>query len=181
MAKIDKNMLFAAVKYVELAGGPEFIIDDLQKLGLRVTIEEAVAAARTLALKETDNAGEDKTPDERDARLEEMKQLYDTLQNYTLTLLAAGMQYGLGLARLERDLLRQRSDSAEVVEEKGRPSMETTLGSAETEQQLSRIKAVLRFMLLDMEARAKFEGAYEFAGEIRGWLDWLSTGDHDHG
>lgn len=59
--------------------------------------------------------------------------------------------------------------------------MEATLGSAETEQQLSQIKAVLRFMLLDMEARAKYEGAYEFAGEIRDWLDWLSTGDHDHG
>ncbi len=59
--------------------------------------------------------------------------------------------------------------------------MEATLGSAETEQQLSQIKAVLRFMLLDMEARAKSEGAHEFAGEIRDWLDWLSTGDHDHG
>ncbi len=59
--------------------------------------------------------------------------------------------------------------------------MEATLGSAETKQQLSQIKAVLRFMLLDMEARAKFEGAHEFASEIRDWLDWLSTGDHDHG
>jgi len=59
--------------------------------------------------------------------------------------------------------------------------MEATLGSAETEQQLSQIKAVLRFMLLDMEARAKSEGAHEFASEIRDWLDWLSTGDHDHG
>ena len=115
MAKIeiDKNILFAAMKYVESAGGPEVIIDDLQKLRLKVTIEEAVADARALALKETGNAGEDKTPDERDVRLEEMKYLCDTLQNYILTLLAAGVQYGLGLAHLERDL-RQRSDFAEV-------------------------------------------------------------------
>ena len=51
--------------------------------------------------------------------------------------------------------------------------MEATLGSAETEQQLSQIKAVLRFMLLDMEASAKSEGAYEFANEVRDWLDLL--------
>jgi len=51
--------------------------------------------------------------------------------------------------------------------------MEATLGSAETEQQLSQIKAVLRFMLLDMEARAKSEGAHEFANEVRDWLDLL--------
>lgn len=51
--------------------------------------------------------------------------------------------------------------------------METTLVSAETEQQLSRIKAVLRFVLLDMEARAKLEGAHEFAFEVRDWLDFL--------
>jgi len=51
--------------------------------------------------------------------------------------------------------------------------METAWGSEGTEQQLSQIKAVLRFMLLDMEARAKSEGAYEFASEVRGWLDLL--------
>ena len=51
--------------------------------------------------------------------------------------------------------------------------MEATLGSAETEQQLSQIKAILRFMLLDMEASAKSEGAYEFANEVRDWLDLL--------
>ena len=51
--------------------------------------------------------------------------------------------------------------------------METAWGSEELEQQLSQIKAVLRFMLLDMEARAKSEGAYEFASEVRGWLDLL--------
>jgi len=110
---IDIDTLYAAMKYVDAAGGPEVIIDDLQELRLKVTIEEAVAAARALALKETGNAGEDKTPDERDVRLEEMKYLCDTLQNYILTLLAAGVQYGLGLAHLERDL-RRRSDFAEV-------------------------------------------------------------------
>ncbi len=137
MAKIeiDKNILFAAIEYAVKRGaasskssifdtegdltGPGLetglvgMLNDLQELRLKVTIEEAVAAARALALKETGNAGEDKTPDERDVRLEEMKYLCDTLQNYILTLLAAGVQYGLGLAHLERDL-RQRSDFAEV-------------------------------------------------------------------
>lgn len=51
--------------------------------------------------------------------------------------------------------------------------MKATSGSEETKQQLSQIEAVLRFMLLDMEARAKYEGAYEFASEVRGWLDLL--------
>ncbi len=51
--------------------------------------------------------------------------------------------------------------------------MKATLGSAETKQQLSQIKAVLRFMLLDMEARAKFKGEHESAYEIRDWLDLL--------
>jgi len=141
MAKIeiDKNILFAAIEYAVKRGAassPKSIFDtggdltgpgletglvgmlnDLQELRLKVTIEEALADARALALKETGketgNEGEDKPPDERDARLEEMKHLYDALQNYILTLLASGVQYGLGLARLERDL-RRRSDSAEV-------------------------------------------------------------------
>lgn len=51
--------------------------------------------------------------------------------------------------------------------------MEAMLETAETEQQLSRIKAVLKFVLLDMEAKAKLEGAHEFAFEVRGWLDLL--------
>jgi len=75
---------------------------------------------------------------------------------------------GRGVGILDRGIALRSA-----IEEKGRPSMETTLGSAETEQQLSRIKAVLRFMLLDMEARAKSEGAHEFAFEVRGWLDFL--------
>jgi len=43
----------------------------------------------------------------------------------------------------------------------------------EIQQQLSQIKAIMRFMLLDMEARAKYEGAHEFASEIRCCLDLL--------
>lgn len=135
MAKIeiDKNILLAAIEYAVKRGatsprngifdtegaGPGLetglvgMLNDFQELRLKVTIEEGLADARALALKETGNAGEDKTPDERDVRLEEMKYLCDTLQNYILTLLAAGVQYGLGLAHLERDL-RRRSDFAEV-------------------------------------------------------------------